>query len=71
MNKNAVDKFIKKITKSDMETVDGKEESRVLEELIVDCHKKKLLPCVIFTFSKKKINSMAAKIYTYDLTTAS
>lgn len=24
MNKNAVDKFIKKITKADMETVDGK-----------------------------------------------
>lgn len=24
MNKNAVDKFIKNITKSDMETVDGK-----------------------------------------------
>jgi superfamily II RNA helicase len=25
------------------------------------------LPCVIFTFSKKKINSLAAQIYTYDL----
>lgn len=54
-----------------METVDGKEEHRILEDLIDDCKKKNLLPCVIFTFSKKKINAMAAKIYTYDLTTSS
>lgn len=38
--------------------------------MIDDCKKKKLLPCVVFTFSKKKINALAAKIYTYDLTTS-
>jgi superfamily II RNA helicase len=36
--------------------------------LIADCHKKKLLPCVIFTFSKKKINALAEKIFSFDLT---
>lgn len=71
MNKNAVDKFIKNITRTDMETADGREEHRVLEELIVDCKKKNLLPCVVFTFSKKKINALAAKIYTYELTNSS
>lgn len=30
MNKNAVDKFIKNITRTDMETADGREEHRVL-----------------------------------------
>lgn len=42
-----------------------------MEELIDDCKKKKLLPCVVFTFSKKKINALAAKIYGYDLTDSS
>jgi len=30
MNKNAVDKFIKRITKSDLETSEGKEDFRIL-----------------------------------------
>lgn len=68
MNKTAVDKFVKKITRADIETTDGREEHRLLEELIADCKKKKLLPCVIFTFSKKKINSLASKVYYNDLT---
>ncbi len=70
MNKSAVDKFIKKISKSDMETAEGREQHRVLEELIDHCKKKNLLPAVVFTFSKKKINSIAGKIYQYDLTTS-
>ena len=68
MNKTAVDKFVKKITRADIETTDGREEHRLLEELIADCKKKKLLPCVIFTFSKRKINSLASKVYYNDLT---
>ncbi len=32
------------------------------------CNKKNLLPCVVFTFSKKKINLLAEKIYSFDLT---
>ena len=71
MNKQAVDKFIKKITKADLETSEGREDYRILEELIVDCNKKKLLPCVVFTFSKKKINALASKLYQYDLTNSS
>jgi antiviral helicase SKI2 len=68
MTKSAVDKFIKKITKTDLETNEGKEDFRVLEELIAHCNKNNLLPCVVFTFSKKKINSLAEKIYLFDLT---
>lgn len=36
--------------------------------MIEHCKKKNLLPAVVFTFSKKKINSIAGKIYQYDLT---
>ena len=54
MNKNAVDKFIKKITKADLNNAEGKEDFRILEDLIYHCDKNKLLPCVVFTFSKKK-----------------
>lgn len=68
MTKSAVDKFIKKITKADLETSEGKEDFRVLEELIAHCNKNNLLPCVVFTFSKKKINALAEKIYLFDLT---
>lgn len=68
MTKNAIDKFIKKITKGDLENADGKEDFRILEELIDQCKEKNLLPAVIFTFSKKKINAIAEKIFSYDLT---
>ena len=68
MTKNAVDKFIKKITKGDLDNAEGKEDFRILEELIYHCHKNNLLPCVIFTFSKKKINSLVEKIFSFDLT---
>lgn len=40
----------------------------MLEELIAHCNKHNLLPCVVFTFSKKKINALADKIYHFDLT---
>lgn len=36
--------------------------------MIDHCHNKNLLPCVIFTFSKKKINALAEKIFSFDLT---
>lgn len=68
MTKNAVDKFIKKITKGDLDNADGKEDSRILEELINHCNKNNLLPCVVFTFSKKKINALAEKLFLFDLT---
>jgi len=68
MTKSAVDKFIKKISKNDMETAEGREEHRVIEELVDHCRKKNLLPAVVFTFSKKKINAIAGKIFQYDLT---
>ena len=69
MTKNAIDKFIKKITKADLDNADGREDARILEDLIYHCHKNNLLPCVIFTFSKKRINALAEKIFGYDLTT--
>ena len=68
MTKNAVDKFIKKITKADLDNADGKEDFRILEDLIYHCHQNKLLPCVVFTFSKKRINALAEKIFGFDLT---
>ena len=68
MTKNAIDKFIKKITKADLDNAEGKEDFRILEDLIYHCHTKNLLPCVIFTFSKKKINALAEKIFSFDLT---
>jgi antiviral helicase SKI2 len=68
MTKTAIDKFIKKITRADLDNAEGKEDFRVLEELIDHCNNKKLLPCVVFTFSKKKINALAEKLFYYDLT---
>jgi antiviral helicase SKI2 len=69
MTKSAVDKFIKKITKGDLDNAEGKEDFRLLEDLVYHCHKNNLLPCVVFTFSKKKINALAQKIFGFDLTT--
>lgn len=39
-----------------------KDEKRAMTQLIRLCEKKDLLPCVIFVFSRKKINELAESI---------
>ena len=46
-----------------------RENNRLVSQLIADCKEKKLLPCVIFCFSKKKIHELAENIYTTQLNT--
>ncbi len=36
-----------------------KDEKRALTQLIKLCEKKELLPCVMFVFSRRKINELA------------
>ena len=53
---NAVNKFIKNVSQDEMKRHKDRENNRLVSQLIADCKEKKLLPCVIFCFSKKKIH---------------
>ncbi|CAD8144660.1 unnamed protein product [Paramecium octaurelia] len=52
-------KFIQNISAANMKQ---KDEKRAMTQLIRLCEKKDLLPCVIFVFSRKKINELADSI---------
>lgn len=65
----AINKFIKNVSQDDMKRHKDRENNRLVSQLIADCNEKKLLPCVIFCFSKKKIQELAENIYTTKLNT--
>lgn len=56
--KEAQTKFIKKITPNDLKKTGWKETVRNLKELIKNFEKNKMLPVVIFVFSKQKIKEL-------------
>lgn len=52
-----------------MERYKDREESRTFSLLIEQCQRKGLLPCVIFCFSKRKIESLVKELYFTNLNT--
>jgi superfamily II RNA helicase len=63
----AVNKFIKNALQGDVDRYKDREESRTFSELIDQCKRKVLLPCVIFCFSKKKIENLVKELFTASL----
>lgn len=52
-----------------MDRYKDREESRTFSMLIEQCQRKNLLPCVIFCFSKRKIESLVKELYFTSLNT--
>ncbi len=65
----ATNKFIKNVNQGDIDRSKDREESRTFSLLIDECSKKNLLPCVIFCFSKKRIQNLVNGLFTTDLNT--
>ena len=64
----ANNKFIKKVSKGDLENPFNRDELRNLYNLIYHCQQENLLPCVFFVFSKNKIMELAKGLLSLQLT---